>query len=386
MGSAALGAVAFLDAGALVLCLLLPPLLVARPWRWWPLAVAAAFFMAANAPLVTVLDRWASGTGEAVSPIAQWGYPLLLSAILAAPFGLINPTASPAWRAGQCALALLVLTLPPIGFVAWLNPLAVAGVLFPGAGMAGLVMTLGVLALLAAHGWKRQAPAALRRSLLGLLVIAGALLSHELQRPALLLKEGWYAVDTRFPPRLEAHEREARIADIEAAVSAYLAEGAKVIVLPESILPGFSAVDELMLNPLHVKAQRAGATVLLGITLDTAPGAWRNAIYALGAGPRGVIAESRIPAPVGNWRLSGGVPFRGFRGGVAAVAGERAHISICYEEMPLWAYRDVSGASVLVTAANHWMLRDSAAQRYPRTIAEAVARLMRLPIVRAVNS
>ena len=156
--SAALGAVAFLDVSALVLCLLLPPLLVARPWRWWPLAVAAVFFMAANAPLITVLDRWGSGTGEAVSPIAQWGYPLLLSALLAAPFGLINPTASPAWRAAQCALALLALTLPPIGFVAWLNPLAVAGVLFPGAGLAGLAMTLGVLALLAAHAWKRQAP------------------------------------------------------------------------------------------------------------------------------------------------------------------------------------------------------------------------------------
>lgn len=384
--AAALGAVSFLDTSALVLCLVLPTLMVARAWRWWPVAVAAAFFGAATWPLVGVLEQWGVGSGEHVSLLERFGYPMLLAAVLAAPFALLDPAASALGRVARTALALLLLTLPPIGWVAWLNPLVVAGVLFPGAGLLGLALTLALFALLAGKAWTRDSPRVLRRSLLVVVLLAGSFQLHELQHPGPQHKDGWYAVATSFPPRLDPAQHPDRIGAIEEAVSAYLAEGARVIVLPESIVPGFSAADELMLNPLHVKAQRAGATVLIGITLDTAPGAWRNALYALGKGARGVVAESRIPVPVGNWRLSGGVPFDGWRGGTTTVAGESAHVAICYEEMPLWAYRDVAGASVLVTAANHWMLRGNRAQRYPRTTAEAMARLMRLPLVRAVNN
>ena len=45
-------------------------------------------------------------------------------------------------------LLLIILILPPIGIVGWANPLTAAGVIFPGTGFIGLLLTVGLIYLM----------------------------------------------------------------------------------------------------------------------------------------------------------------------------------------------------------------------------------------------
>lgn len=380
--AAAVGRFAYHDVASLFLLLGLPLLMLRREWRLWPAVVMLAFYLGANHALGPAALVFAEASGQTFGVMA-WVYPVVLSLILASPFVLVNPTSRPLVRSVAMVLAIAILSLPPIGFIAWINPALVGAVLFPGTGAAGLALGAMMLGVLLMPVWSKRATTRVRMSFA--VLAFGVLVANlvEIHVPPRQMAYGVFAIDTAFQPLVE--DRRERIAIIEAMVDPYLDHWVSHVVLPESILPGFSIHDEMLLNGLHLRAERAGVQVLIGVTVPTGDDSWRNGIYSLGAGERGIVAESRIPAPVGNWRLSGGVPFRGLESGRVQLHELDAHVGICYEEMPLWAWRDAWGADVLLGASNNWFVANNPASSYQRTAAAAASRLMRVPLVRAVN-
>jgi apolipoprotein N-acyltransferase len=387
-GAAAVGYASYLNAHTLYLLAAFPVLLTWSQHRLGAGLAAWAFFLAPCSGLVDVLRNWVAGTGAPLGHVEIYGYPLLLSVLLALPFLLVNPAAAPGRRALQMVVALLLLTVPPLGFVAWINPLLLAAALFPGAGIIfGLLLALAVMALLAAHAWKQSSHPAPRIGLALLLVSVVGAHSWEAVSPDPLPPAGWYGVDTRHPPVLPSDEaRDFRAALIEAQARPFLEfPETRLLVFPESVLPDFEQADLDRLSSLREKLGKSGAAVLVGVTPRTGDNRWSNQLLMIGANDAKVVAETRIPVPVGNWRLGGtGVPIRGLESGVVEIDGTKASVSICYEEFPLWSHLRADQADVLISIANLWMLNPVTLQ-FQRTAASAISRLTGKALVRAEN-
>ena len=394
-GVAGIGVLAWQDApGRLLLLLLLPACMNVIRWRWWPFAVAATYFLAGNVDLPAMIARFYD---PAPGAAYRWGATLLLTACQSSPFLLYRADASPFGRAWRMALALLLLTLPGIGFLAWRNPLFVAGLLYPAQGVMGLVFALGLFTVLASGG-RTKTGIMMGLACVGLSV--GSIL-HDGDGGARrgMGYPGWYAIDTQIPP--ESHRDPWRVrttlpGDVIASESTKAMQvGADVVVFPESILAPGTLADQVVMLSAEAKARRSGVVLLVGQTEPMHPEygapAWRNTLRAYGA-MTGIVSESRIPMPMGNWRLQGGVTAHPFAPDVIALhtrSGLRhVAISICYEDLLLWPHLGLltGKADMLVSVGNTWATQHTRADTAQRISASMLARLAGVPLVRATNT
>jgi len=370
------------------LLLLLLPVIQRQPFgRWWAALVALAYFGSGNAELPGLMARLNMG----IPVWQQWLLAGLLTLIEAAPFALVHANGTARAKAGRMALALVLLTVPPIGLLSWRNPLLVAGMVFPGTGWFGILLTTGVLAVLYAGAHERT----MRIVGAALLVLVIAAQARFVLHPPALGIPGVWSINTRVAPIFARDPLDLRIPPVMVEVGPQVEDalrlGAQVVVLPESILQPATPADEAVLRRLDELARRRGATVLVGQSLPTGPDRWRNAIVAYGAAT-GVLDESRVPMPVGNWWLRGGVPVRPFASDVVTlpVHGKplRLGLSICYEDLILWPHRGLLAGQTdgLVSVANAWAVEGSRAERAQRVSVALLSRLAGVPLIRARNN
>jgi len=357
----------------MIALLTLPAIMNWLHWRWWPFMVAYAYFFTGNVELPGMISRFFDPTPSVVT---LWGVPLLLSLIQSAPFLLYRADRPPLERALRMAGALALLTLPGVGWVAWHNPLFVAGLLYPQLGLLGLLATVMLFAFLAAGGPKLRVEAKSEVRQQRIITFSCLLafgfsiwaLVQDFQHPAQRAMPGWYEVDTTFIPGHQRRLGDPIPGEDIANMARYIMEfpGVDVIVFPESVLAPMAPVDELELMEVAEQARRQGVVLLMGETIALEPdgSAWRNTVTAMGyeQGNRpcdredhdipcllgderigNTIDESRLPMPMGGWRLSGGVPARPFASDIVALETRSGTVnmamSICFEDLMLWPHR-----------------------------------------------
>lgn len=383
----------------LLALLTLPALMNIIKHRFWPFAVAVTYFGASNAELPVIITRFFD---PAPSLLVPWVAPVVLTLIQSSPFLLYRPGSPPVERAVRMAAALLLLTLPGVGWVAWMNPLFVAGVLYPGMGYVGLLLALVLFSTIAGGGirWKggNRAIAITCAVTAAIGVAAFMVESGQPQKDGLA---GWYPMDTRIEPA-QLRDPYAVRKTLPGEILAQMADpaldvGAEVVVFPESVLAPMTPADHMALVPTLVKAQRSGAILLVGETLplpdDPATGAkrWRNTVRALGAMDK-TVDEARLPMPMGNWRLSGGVAARPFASDIVplqTVSGpKRVAMSICYEDTVIWPHMGLLSwqADVMVSMSNSWATDNTRGDTAQRVSARMLARLAGVPLVQARNT
>jgi len=406
---------------SMIALLTLPAIMNWIRWRWWPFAVAYAYFMTGNTELPEMIARFFD---PMPSIVTLWGVPLLLSAIQSVPFMLYRADRPPLERALRMVGALALLTLPGVGWVAWHNPLFMAGTLYPQWGVWGLLLTIMLFAVVAAGGpkFKVREKAKVREQRIVTLscLLAFGLsiwaLYQDTQHPVGLAMPGWYEVDTRFIPG-DKRKLDDPIPGVELAIMAnHIMDfpGVDVIVFPESVLAPMAPVDELELHQVAERARREGVVLLMGETIALKPdgSAWRNTVTAMGYEQpnrpcdrkEGVIScllgherlgttidESRLPMPMGGWRLVGGVPARPFASDIVPLNTRSGPVkmamSICFEDLMLWPHRGLltGQADVMVSVANAWATSGTRGDREQTVSARLLARLAGVPLVRAVN-
>jgi hypothetical protein len=394
LASAAIGTLAYLDLQTLYLLGFFPLVLVMATGRVASALVAWAFFLAPSLLLIPVIEQWVAGTGQPIPNWAFTGYPLLLSVLLTAPFLLVDPRATPTVRGIQMASALLILTLPPLGLIAWLNPVLLAAAIYPGIGLIlGAILGLITLSLIAMRPWRRDCPSPARLAFSVLLVTALAChVIHDHRQPP-VEPIGWFGVETRYGPLApipEAIDFRAELVAQDAREYLRFPE-TKLLVFPEST---FSAITPQVIPraiaPLQRDLRKRDAIALVGITTPRSehPEAFNNALLLVepDGPPSGtVIARSRVPVPVGGWRTGGrGVPVRAFASGLIHLHDQHIHLTFCYEDFLLWTNRQADRATLLISVASAWMLTPTI-DRYQTTAIRAMARMSRKPLIRAVN-
>jgi apolipoprotein N-acyltransferase len=114
---------------------------------------------------------------------------------------------------------------------------------------------------------------------------------------------------------------------------------------------------------------------------------YRNVVIV--RGHENTIFDQRIPVPVSMWRpfSRSGVQLHPAGPAVLTLAGERAAVLICYEQLLTWPILTslLGKPTVIVAVANDYWARGTTIPAFQLTAVRAWARLMALPYVSATN-
>jgi apolipoprotein N-acyltransferase len=305
--------------------------------------------------------------------------------------------------------------VPPLGIIGWASPVTAAGLLFPGTGWIGLTATV-VLA---------SAVAVMPRSAL-LVSVPFMLVANAFYSPDPSPPPGWTGVDTNLGHSRNRNPLAAytRMQSVQAVVQA---SNANVLILPESIVEGWTEATDLFWEETTDLLRGSGRTVLVGATTlvdrfsETAhrsidfsadvaalrsTGDERESLGNLGAAPitaparpyRNTIMvrgdqfgtfDQRVPVPIGMWKplTDSGVPLNLLGSGTVQLAGKRAAVLICYEQLIVWPALTalMDEPDLLIAIANVAWVRGTPVPNCQAAVVRCWARLFRLPIVSATN-
>jgi len=387
-----------------------PALMLIQPTRQW--AYTSALFYYGGA-LWSVIPGARNFFGPRVSVLETVAIWIVSSLLLALPWFLAwtKDRRQLLWRAPA---ALMLSVLPPLGLIGWASPLTAAGFLFPGTswfGLIGCALATGALA------WRPK----LVIVVLGALAI-GINLSFVSAGDAPSLT-GWQGVNTNFGA--ESKEQSSSLAEFQAAEfiqDRAVSSNARVIVFPEAVVSTWTAATDSFWEDTINRLRTTGKTIVVGAgvieaqpesaftaddfamsiaTLRSAPvgprmnsasrpkewPSYRNVLIV--RGHENTIFDQRIPVPVSMWRpfSRSGVQLHPAGPAVLTVAGERAAVLICYEQLLTWPILTslLGKPTVIVAVANDYWARGTTIPAFQLTAVRAWARLMALPYVSATN-
>ncbi len=328
------------------LAALMPWLVFRQQTRTAAFLVAAAYYGAANWPIVPGVLGFYGVEGSIPLGLTFWLSATLLQSL---PWMLRSP------------LAYVASVLPPLGIIGWASPLTAAGILFPGMAWCGLAAIIFL-------------PLVSLRITVALAIAANLLYPGDTEPP-----DNWEAINTEF----------GRIADpiveFRAAESIQRQchdSNNRVLVFPELIVPKWTESTEAFWD-------HAGTTALVGAGLPI-PGSRRYDNVVLVPGPERRVFRQRIAVPIAMWKPfeDSGVPMRPFGPPILEIDGQRAAILICYEQLLAWPilHSALANPTLIVGLANNHWAKGTPIPAAQQAAVTAWARLFRLPKLLAVNT
>jgi apolipoprotein N-acyltransferase len=148
---------------------------------------------------------------------------------------------------------------------------------------------------------------------------------------------------------------------------------------------------DLFWQPTFDTLRARGSTILIGagVPVPASADEYRNTVVIRGADD-GPGFTQRIPVPLAMWKPWGGknrVPLNLFGETTIQLAGERAAILICYEQLLPWSY--LSGLwnepTIIVGISNAYWTKSTAIPRYQSAALRAWGRLFGKRVVSATN-
>jgi len=387
--AAGIGMAAWADQQSLASLALLPllPLLVCRArGRSAAFCIAFAYYGTATRAVPGIIGYFFPALPLAASLSLWAGH----TALLALPwaFALAAPSAGAARRAAMVMAALVLTTIPPIGLFHWGSPLMSAALFYPGWQWAGLLLTALLVSLLAASGRATRRIHAALAMLLALSFMANSIYREPAPPP------GWHAVSLDFgkSPELWSDDMAARREALAAIAMRELANGAQVVILPESISGSSRRSQQALWQRVADAARQRGATILVGEeSWNPARTSFRNALvgYGMEHDHGAVAVSSKVPMPVGDWKfgLEEGAETDIFGSDLVELHGRRVAFSMCYEDFLLWPHRGLLGgnAALMVSATNQWPSSGTSAEIAQDRSRAALARLAGVPLLTAKN-
>lgn len=363
----------------------------------WPMMPGANNFFGPDASVLAAVFLWVSTTAALSS-----AWPLVWS----------RDRWQAIWRSPA---ALLLTVLPPLGIIGFASPLTAAGFLFPRTAWCGLLACAVLSGTLAAWPYRSGI-------VIGCLAaVANAVHLHD---PESL--PGWQGVSTTFGAI--AHRVVNPVTTYEAAqwIQQFsLSSNARVIVFPETVVPSWTAATEAFWQQTLERLRTSGKTIVVGALVPDRIHRQASVSYDFSADlvalrgdraspimqpagrprpespgfsydnvviVRGAITANfaqRIPVPIGMWNPfgSGRPRLNLFGPSVLRIAGERAAVLVCYEQLVPWPVLTamLQRPTVLVGVANdHW------ASGTPIPASQVIAmrawsRLFGIPITTAIN-
>lgn len=276
--------------------------------------------------------------------------------------------------------ALLVLTVPPLGIVGWASPVTAAGLLFPGLAWSGVLLMVIACLAVAARLWN-----------IAVILAAVALVANLSYDGPRLPTSRWVAVNTKFGSIRASDDPVSEFSAAEQIQRMALDVRARVIVFPELVVRRWAESTDLFWEPTLDKLRARGNTVLIGArsASSLSPDEYRNTVIIRGADEPSRF-DQRIPVPFAMWKPWGGkdrVPLNLFGTPTVELAGERAAILICYEQLLPWSYLSAlwGRPTLIVGLSNATWTKATVIPRNQKAALEAWARLLGVPTISATN-
>ena len=234
----------------------------------------------------------------------------------------------------------------------------------------------------------------MRLVFVGLTVVS--LIANALERPP-TSPSGWVALGTADEPRPLLQRPPWEFAVAKRVLSA-LDSGARVVLLPEGIATFWTKdpAGQISLpypwSGIDREARARHATVLIGseVPENSRMRVWDDALVALGEG--GIRAfPARQPIPVAGWNPFSKThhePSHWRKTGVATIAGSRALVSLCFEDLLIGSQveADLLGhPRVVLSADNLWFSKGTSDRGFQSVSIRSIGRLFGIPVLRAVN-
>jgi hypothetical protein len=376
VAAACIGVVAWRGTPALIaLTTIIPVLVFLQRSRFQAYSVSFAYYATANWPLIPGVLSYFAPSGTIRQALVFWAVPSLLLSLPWIACWSSDATLA-VWR---LPLAYFLSVAPPLGIIGWASPLTAAGILFPGWSWVGL----GVLVTISTLAVSRPIRA-------GSITVLLAVLANALYPGTPSPRESWEGAYTAFDRVSDPVDplREFRVA--ESIQRMALASNSRVIVFPEFVVPQWTEATEAFWQPTLADVRARGKTLLIGVGLPiTGRSHSQNAVLAVGNGAASPFLQ-RVPVPVVMWNpmnTERSVPLRLFGPGILEVAGERAAILVCYEQVLVWPILQsvLERPTLIVGVANDNWARGTPIPAAQQAAVTAWARLFRLPKVMAVN-
>jgi hypothetical protein len=360
---------------AIPLSLIFPPVALTQRTRGTAYAVGFAYYAGASWPLIPGARVFFGPYATVALAVLLW---MAAAAILAAPWALVGPVPGDrsVWRG---PLALVLAAVPPIGIIGWASPLTSAGILFPGTQWLGLIATMALTGLAAMFPRSTVCAAVIAAT-------AANALHHGAAPPPT-----WEAVNTEFGgagfgPRDPVSD----FASAQWIQTRALESHARVIVFPESAVSRWNEATEMFWQPTLALLKASGKTILLGAGVSKpSSGQFDNVLLIRGA-QNGPDLPQRIPVPIGMWRpgTPTGVPIHLWGSGTVNIAGERAAILICYEQLLVWPIliSVTAHPTLIIGIANDYWAAGTRIPAVQSAVIKAWANLIGIPALTAINS
>jgi hypothetical protein len=380
---------------------LFPVAVILQNHRGRAFRVAFAYYVGATWSIVPICRNYFESEAGIPTGLLFWAS---ASGLLALPWFW-------AWHANRRAsvwrtpVATLLSVFPPLGIIGWANPVISAGILLPGAGWWGLLLTLLLPGMLI--NWRLRCAVAF---------FIAVLLMNASYRTAPTPPSGWNSVNTEYGNLAGSFLAEYSVAT---GLCRYVnSSTANVLLFPEGTAPRWSEASvrfwRQCLTNSSVRALLLGAQIQtprqsdpgfsvfeLGSALDALEGnalvspskrrsgtGYRNVLVVI-ASHSAVVYDQHIPVPIAMWKPLGnrGVSMDWRPNTPVLIAGQRVCVLVCYEALISWPIIStmVNRPGVMVAIANdHWSGL-STAPLAQIAFLSSWSRLFQVPFLRAAN-
>jgi hypothetical protein len=394
---------------AIASAIFMPAFALAQSTRRTSYGAALSYYGAALWPIIPGAKNFFGPDVSVLAALTLW---LFAAAILAVVWPLVWSAnrRQAIWRS---PVGLLLTVIPPLGIIGFASPLTAAGFLFPHTAWCGLLACALLTGALAA--WPRRAVIATT-----CFALAANALHFDDPQPL----PGWRGVNTNFGAI--AHERVHPVTEYQAAqwIQQYaLSASAKVIVFPETVVSTWTEATEAFWQETLHRLRASGKTILVGARIPISSRhrvkvphdfaaelaalrgrrsspfprqpfqkpntvfSYDNAVIVRGADT--ATAVQRIPVPIGMWNpfQAHGARINLFARTVTPIAGERAAVLVCYEQLLTWPLLSsfVHNPTIFVAVANDHWAAGTPIPAFQTAAVRAWSRLFGTPFVTATN-
>lgn len=313
------------------------------------------------------------GEGTVITSIALWwGSALSLSlpwVLLYNPIGENNALTDNRLKVTfrifkKILLITILLTIPPLGYWGWANPLVAAGYIFPKTRYLGFLLLMAVWSYTGSFIITKKDNGILAAVLAGgVLLIQGLAIVPMIYGEAQMAKE-WTGVQTNFERLTSGSDNS--IGEYERykwLKEKLVSTEGKYVVLPETVAGAWSQTTEQIWQPLTNLFTEQNRTYLVGAEEQKKDSyKYYNVVKIRGASNDEI--KQRMPVPYSMWR-----PWDKYFGTIAAwtekrfitIDHQKVVILICYEPYlmfpPLVSFS--SFPDVLVCVSNSWWSKNS---------------------------
>ena len=296
--------------------------------RWYLFLFTLGYYLVGSRGLFFGVEHYYNNLFYA---FLSWGGVALLSSLI----WILIWNKSFQKRVWLLPIVIMVIILPPMGFISWLNPLPTIAILFPRFGFLGLILEL-ILIYLLVSVWRNYQLKKYRHfiiTLCSILILFSIKLFLPQNTPLYSKLEAINSSINYSPITFDKSEEYRRIKKFF-----YLVQDNNInnILLPENALGNYSDLQSMIWNYLDKNKTIFGGANIYNFRYTKNI----NVLMRLDYNSSKIVYKQRVPVPIEMWKpfTNSGTAATIYKQPIVFIDGIKSGVFICYEQLLAYPY------------------------------------------------